>query len=136
MKDLLVALEAGTGSEPPIEVEYQLLDIVAFGPGGCQPVNTFAVAAVQDEHIRNPVAHLVERSPYVRSEGLGLVGAGKGGSPTGEYNCSALRTMGIPAPLSPRAQEIAGLNNRRGHFRRCPRRRLVWLRARHRDCGE
>src|SRR5690606_10089620 len=123
---LVVTLEAGAGTKPPVEGEYDLLDLVPLGPARCEPVDTLAVATMCEEHVRDSVAHLVQRCPDVRRKGFGLVASGKGTSATGEDDWCAFGSSGCTVTFGTTLEKIAGIDDRR-----CEIGRVVRTRAGH-----
>src|SRR3546814_10008873 len=58
---LLVTAEAGAIAEFAIQSEADLLDAVLLGPRGRDPLDALHVAAMDQVHIADPLAHRVDR---------------------------------------------------------------------------
>src|SRR3546814_8563690 len=82
----LVTLEAGTGAQPHVERERDLRDAATFSPARCQTVDALGVAALDEHHVRDAVADLVEGGPDIVAEGQRLVFGSMTGAPSGEHD--------------------------------------------------
>src|SRR3546814_14571157 len=69
----LVTLEAGTGAQPHVERERDLRDAATFSPARCQTVDALGVAAMDEHHVRDAVADLVEGGQAIVAEGQRIV---------------------------------------------------------------
>src|SRR3546814_21114612 len=79
----LVTLEAGTGAQPHVERERDLRDAATFSPARCQTVDAPGVAAMDEHHVREAVADLVEGGPDIVAAGQRIVFESMTGAPTG-----------------------------------------------------
>ena len=95
-------------------------DLAALGPGGGEAVDALAVAAMDEDHVGDALAHLVERLPDIVGEASSRSSASrKGQPPAGEHDRAFPRGMAARAPRS--RSGPAGSRGRRPRPRSGPR---------------
>ena len=87
-------------------------DIAPFGPRRCQAVDALGVAAVDQNHVGDTVANLVERPPDIVGEGQRVSFGGMTYATAGEYDRCAFGHRRAALGLGPGTQEIAPLDQR------------------------
>ena len=71
-EELLIAAEPCTLTELGIEPEDNLRDLPAFGPASGESVDALGVAAVDEDHVPDPVVNPVEGAEQIVSKFLGV----------------------------------------------------------------
>ncbi len=103
---------------------------MTFGPGCGQAIGALAVAAMDEQHVRNLFANLVECPPDVVAIGFRIIGGGKGQPAAGKDDRRSFGNEGSSPALGAGLHEITCIDDRRRQVLRMRRSR-----SRHRFPG-